>query len=1212
MKTPDDRSKFAKILQLASEEQWGVRTSMMSGDPWILEPETDELFDILLERMPDGAEWIQDCRDFLRRCRTIGVAEVAAEAAEYPKISKALYQKFRLAGSFGMSPAAVDAWGRCLMDSAFASAPPRFKASLLMNAAVALLTQSSSTDGGDELSRAKDLLLDALKNAPSNPFRGMLMSTLGVCRLQEYKQSETLNILEEAIACHEEAIRLTPANSPLRVQHLFAYADALFQALDTVVGNNDETIETLIKVSQESVRLSRRQAGPKFPTLRLLSLSLYQRFKRKGQIDDLEHAVSAMEDSLSEVGAASAYCPEILYWCTKLWFLTAFETGKVGSIKNAKKRLAQGLRLQDLAPDLLINFLLLQGDICAFDIDHGYPDSVTEWENSARMAYRLSRGTGHQSTVDTNLARVLQALFLRTGHRRHLDEAIGLLREASRAEQDAESNGNCLAFLGNALHYRFDYFSEVVDLEESERVSIQSLGMPITEKNERARRLNSVAVMAREKYDLFDDIAYLNKAILVHEEALSVSVPGSHIAALSHHNLGFCFRQKYEAERKKEDLDRAIVEHQSAIDLSPEGWKELPGFLSNLASCLLDLYLLTHDEQTLQKAVSARHQALSSPNIAPGEVITLKHQLASALAIHGGLIGDATDLARSVELFREACFDGLLHPEEALIAASNWLRWAFSRGAWLEVVEAHGFLEDILALLVRRQLFRSAKERWLRDCQGQAMRAAYAMAKLGRVEDAIVVLERDRARIFSQALEANDARLRQIESKHPELFARLARNLNETTVLSRQVSLQPRTNNRSLLETRRLHAEFDDLIKDVRQVEGYEDFLLPADFKAIRGSVGSARTAYVGATTSGGIALIIDAMRCSVVWLDELVVGPGVTSGAHPMTAYFHAYFDWSSTASDESRTTWLNALDSVCNWLWTTLVWPLVEQCKDRPDLTLIPMGQLAFLPIHAAWTADASRPSGRLYTIDLLTINYVANARSIPVTATAVPETMLSVIVSKGQTGSELPGASWEGTTAAQLMKQPIRLEDETATREATLEALRHCEIAHFACHGSVDLLSPLDSRLRLWGNEQLTVRDIFELQLTERRLAVLSACESGLVGMALPDELVGMPMACSRAGFKGVIASLWSVEDHSTALLIARFFQHWVAEQKELDVSLKHAQIWLRDSTNAEKLAFMRGLDIDGRAGVHGVFSDPSSLEARAHSHPYFWAAFSLTGR
>ena len=82
---------------------------------------------------------------------------------------------------------------------------------------------------------------------------------------------------------------------------------------------------------------------------------------------------------------------------------------------------------------------------------------------------------------------------------------------------------------------------------------------------------------------------------------------------------------------------------------------------------------------------------------------------------------------------------------------------------------------------------------------------------------------------------------------------------------------------------------------------------------------------------------------------------------------------------------------------------------------------------------------------------------------------------------------------------------------------------------------------------NDEVLTIKDLFELHLSKAWLATISACETGIPGTRLPDEVVSLPSAFIRAGFAGAIGSLWTVSDKSTAMLMTRFYQLWRTEGK-----------------------------------------------------------------
>jgi len=160
------------------------------------------------------------------------------------------------------------------------------------------------------------------------------------------------------------------------------------------------------------------------------------------------------------------------------------------------------------------------------------------------------------------------------------------------------------------------------------------------------------------------------------------------------------------------------------------------------------------------------------------------------------------------------------------------------------------------------------------------------------------------------------------------------------------------------------------------------------------------------------------------------------------------------------------------------------------------------------------------------------------------------------------------------------------DRATHVTALRALPQCDVYHFACHGSNDWNAPLESALWMYGHPKplpLTVRDLLEQEEgTQARLAFLSACETGLVGAALPDEVVGLAAGFLQAGAAGVVSTLWAVNDKSTYLLAKRFYAHWKGDGMEPADALAAAQRWLRDEADGGDWA-----------------------------HLYHWAGFTLTG-
>jgi CHAT domain-containing protein len=231
-----------------------------------------------------------------------------------------------------------------------------------------------------------------------------------------------------------------------------------------------------------------------------------------------------------------------------------------------------------------------------------------------------------------------------------------------------------------------------------------------------------------------------------------------------------------------------------------------------------------------------------------------------------------------------------------------------------------------------------------------------------------------------------------------------------------------------------------------------------------------------------------------------------------------------------------------------------------------------MTLLPLQVAWSANAGAPRERRYIVDELELSFTPSARLLESCRRLAARTGTASVLTVGapeHTGmAPLAHAASESAAVRAAFAMGESITGPAATRDAVLEALPRHGVLHFACHGRARPDEPLESALLLAGDEALTVRDLLEQRLPGARLAVLSACETSVVGTRLVDEVVGLPTGFLQAGLAGVIATSWEVEDESAALLVRRFFDEWSGGSPA--AALRAAQQWVRDSTNGDKYA------------------------------------------
>ncbi|MGW0198993.1 CHAT domain-containing protein [Nonomuraea sp. NPDC003201] len=422
-----------------------------------------------------------------------------------------------------------------------------------------------------------------------------------------------------------------------------------------------------------------------------------------------------------------------------------------------------------------------------------------------------------------------------------------------------------------------------------------------------------------------------------------------------------------------------------------------------------------------------------------------------------------------------------------------------------------------------------------------------------------------------------------------------------------------------LEELRVAWQELNEIVEEIRQVQGYENFLMAPTFDDVSAAAVQP-LCYISATEAEGIALVVrENGDVDPVVLPHLTTDSVRSRVSALLTSYDEFQADPSAAAGP-----WTADLDAATRWLWDTVMEPLLEAVEEDPAITLVTGGLLGLLPLHAAWTPDRTRPTGRAYALDTTTISYAPNARSLTaarrIAAERRRQTLLAVINPQPMPAGyrPTPFTELEASVIGEATRGTAR---SLAGTEATLPNVRRelpaADVVHFACHGHANLVDPLESGLMLSGGQALRVRDLLEMDL-RIRVAVLSSCEASLPGTELPDEVIGLPTGLLQAGAAGVVAPLWAVPDVRTSMLMTEFYRDWRSASWTPAEALRRAQIWLRDTTNEEKVeVWERAFDDDSAwpgPEVADALLDrvlPREPDRRDESPLHLWAAFSHVG-
>lgn len=241
------------------------------------------------------------------------------------------------------------------------------------------------------------------------------------------------------------------------------------------------------------------------------------------------------------------------------------------------------------------------------------------------------------------------------------------------------------------------------------------------------------------------------------------------------------------------------------------------------------------------------------------------------------------------------------------------------------------------------------------------------------------------------------------------------------------------------------------------------------------------------------------------------------------------------------------------------------------------IPHGSLFYLPF-------AAMSYKRQYLIDGFSIFYLPGAGVLKYVMKKRPSSGLKVLAfgnpDLGNRQFDLPYAEAEVENIKKIIPQTDVYLRAEATKKKAREMLGNYDIAHFAVHGLFIEDAPMKSGLLLAAGPQrdgrLTAEEIFKLQFKGRAI-VMSACKTALGLSSTGTEIMGLNRAFLYAGSSSVVATLWNIEDKSTAVFMDIFYKN-LKKNEDIADSLKKTQ----------KEMIRRGYE------------------------PYDWAAFILTGK
>ena len=236
---------------------------------------------------------------------------------------------------------------------------------------------------------------------------------------------------------------------------------------------------------------------------------------------------------------------------------------------------------------------------------------------------------------------------------------------------------------------------------------------------------------------------------------------------------------------------------------------------------------------------------------------------------------------------------------------------------------------------------------------------------------------------------------------------------------------------------------------------------------------------------------------------------------------------------------------------------------------------GPLAFLPIHAAGIYATSTSKAGPALSDFAISSYIPNVRALTERVNSprvLDERKTSFfMISQPATPNlpRIPGTAKEVLAVKQLLQnhdvQLLCLEGEAATVNQGIINMETHSCIHFACHAHQNTQEPLKSKFMLHDGG-LELSEIIKKQLVGADLAYLSACQTSTGDENLSEEAVHLAAGMLAAGYRGVVATMWSISDRHGPQVAQDFYARLISQDSELERLTRSGGLSTDDAAHA----------------------------------------------
>ncbi|VDB87873.1 unnamed protein product [Peniophora sp. CBMAI 1063] len=1005
-----------------------------------------------------------------------------------------------------------------------------YRATFLNNLCTSLVARYELVGDLTDIDGAIAAAKGALEITPDgDPDKAAYLKDLSACLLRRFGRTGALDDLEDSISTARSATDLVPDDHPKKPAYFNSLGAALMARFEHAGEPSD--LEAAISALQHAVELSPDGHVDKPNRLSNLGNALQKRFKRFGAIEDIDAAVTALR-------SAADLTPDD-------------DADKPGQLNN-------------LAIGFQTRFNRLDG---LNDLN----DAVATHHRSLELT---PNGSPAKPGRFHNLGVTLQSRYDRLGDMDDLNKAIAAKQEALQLlVGELPGKPSLLHSFGNSLQCRFERLGDMDDLDRAISAHLRAVEATPDARPLKPSFLNSLGGALLSRFERTGESEMLSSAISARAQAVKLTPDGHPDMSLRLNSFGITLQALYENTGDLEDLDKVITVKRQAVELTPDDHPDKPHRLNNLGNSLQRRFAHAGELSDLEAAISTARLAVQLIPDGHRDKLEILFNLGCSLELMFGRDKDRDSFNAAIDCLLAATRQPLGNPYHRVSAANKCVGMFAEHPDFSRVdaiLEAHSCVLDTLPGIV--WLGHDVSRRYEESARlgGLASAAVAAAIEAGALSKAVEWLEAGRSLVWSQIMSLR-APLEEVEKSYPDL-AQSLRAIQQELQQSGFVSDVPThvspvakggldgfsylASNTDGDRHRALAVEYERLLTEVRACPGFEDFLRPKKLSALLADPASIANPFV--------FINVHSTRCDAL---ILLAGGGLILVPLPALSLERAQKlrtlctaslekkamrERGSVAQDMVEYQKSNPFMRLAELMWHWIVEPILKSIDlsvttigTLPRIIWCPTGPLTQLPLHAAGVYD--KPSGPR-AFDIIVSSYTPSLSAYMRCKSDIQKRERRdpsvLIVTQPSTArfAPLPGTRAESRRLLEVLGRRqvsnTLLDHDQATVSAVKSAINSHSWVHLACHGSQDQDDPTKSAFALFDGP-LSLSTLMRTEADHVELAFLSACQTATGDDDNLEESAHLAAGMLAVGFKGVIATMWSIGDDEAPIVVGAYY-------------------------------------------------------------------------